>query len=456
MPRVSCSRQAITMKESISAPGQSHAHPSEEVQAKALAKLEEQITATQVSAMAARLGIITGEPVPARRVAVALGGAAERWRDRDYAQRRETVGAVAAAWGWSEALIDESIDALIAPLNRFALESLVRSVPRRNDVIGVIMPGNIPGAGIHEYAIGLLAGCALMIKTATAEPFFFARFTQTLREVDAEVGGRVAVLNWSRERNAITNAFRTGCDWIAAFGNDDTIARLESAKSWGVSETGGASRLRVRFGNRVSGALVASELAVGPAAMAVADAIARDVSLFEQQGCLSPHHIFVESSYAGAVYEFARELAAALERFAKRSPAPRRSGLKEAVAVRRVRESARWRGIGGSAVALMEGEGLGWTVVCDDEASFTISPGYRTVTVSPFGDLEDLKRRLAPVAGRIEAFAIAAPGARLESLRAFLAALDICYICAPGAMQSPPLDWSHGGGAFLHALAASR
>jgi hypothetical protein len=95
------------MKESISAPGQSHAHPSEEVQAKALAKLEEQITATQVSAMAARLGIITGEPVPARRVAVALGGAAERWRDRDYAQRRETVGAVAAAWGWSEALIDE-------------------------------------------------------------------------------------------------------------------------------------------------------------------------------------------------------------------------------------------------------------------------------------------------------------------------------------------------------------
>jgi hypothetical protein len=455
MPRVSCSRQAITMKESISAPGQSHAHPSEEVQAKALAKLEEQITATQVSAMAARLGIITGEPVPARRVAVALGGAAERWRDRDYAQRRETVGAVAAAWGWSEALIDESIDALIAPLNRFALESLVRSVPRRNDVIGVIMPGNIPGAGIHEYAIGLLAGCALMIKTATAEPFFFARFTQTLREVDAEVGARVAVLNWSRERNAITNAFRTGCDWIAAFGNDDTIARLESAKSWGVSETGGASRLRVRFGNRVSGALVASELAVGPAAMAVADAIARDVSLFEQQGCLSPHHIFVES-YAGAVYEFARELAAALERFAKRSPSPRRYGLEEAVAVRRVRESARWRGIGGSAVALMESEGLGWTVVCDDEASFTISPGYRTVTVSPFGDLEDLKRRLAPVAGRIEAFAIAAPGARLESLRAFLAALDICYICAPGAMQSPPLDWSHGGAAFLHALAASR
>ncbi len=104
----------------------------------------------------------------------------------------------------------------------------------------------------------------------------------------------------------------------------------------------------------------------------------------------------------------------------------------------------------------MEGDGLGWTVVCADEASFTVSPGYRTVTVSSFTDLEDLRRQLTPVAGRIEAFAIAAPSGRLESLQAFLAALDICYICAPGAMQSPPLDWSHGGGAFLHALAASR
>jgi len=444
------------MKQSISAVGKPHLYPSGEVQAEVPAKLEEQVTAAQVSDLAARLRIIADEPVAARRVALALGGAAERWRNRDYAQRREIVGAIAAAWGWSEALIDESIDALIAPLNRFALDNLVRSVPRRNDVIGLIMPGNIPGAGIHEYAIGLLAGCALMIKTATAEPFFFARFTQTLREVDAEVGERVAVLNWSRERNAITGAFRTSCDWIAAFGNDDTIARLELLKSRGAAETSGARMLQIAFGSRVSGALVSSELAVGPAAIAVADAIARDVSLFEQQGCLSPHHIFVESSRAGVADEFARELAAALERFAKQTPPPRRYGLEEAAAVRRVRESARWRGIGGSAVALMEGEGLGWTVVCDDEASFTVSPGYRTATVSPFADLEDLKRRLAPVAGRIEAFAIGAPRARLESLQAFLTALDIFYICAPGAMQSPPLDWSHGGGAFLHGLTASR
>ncbi|MEA2679420.1 MAG: hypothetical protein QOK03_1142 [Candidatus Binataceae bacterium] len=444
------------MKPSITAGNRWDMHSSGEIQAAVPVILDEQVSAAQVFATAARLRIIVREPISPIRVAVALDAAAELWRDRDYAMRRETVGAIAAAWGWTDALLNESIGALMVPLNRFALENLARQVPRRNDLIGLIMPGNMPGAGIHEYVMGLLAGCTLMVKTATAEPFFFVRFTQTLREVDAEVGARIAVLNWSRERENITGALRTNCDWIAAFGDDDTIAQLDAIKGLGRSRESGTGRLMAGFGTRVSGAIVTGELAVGPRAIPVASAIARDVSLFEQQGCLSPHHIFVESSHAGAAHEFAREMAAALERFAKQAPSPRRYGLEEAAAVRRVRESARWRGIGGEAVALMEGRGLSWTVVCDDEASFTASPGYRTVTVSSFGDLPDLQRRLAPVAGRIEAIAIAAPKARLESLRAFMEALDLCYLCAPGAMQSPPLDWSHGGGAFMRALAASR
>ena len=103
-----------------------------------------------------------------------------------------------------------------------------------------------------------------------------------------------------------------------------------------------------------------------------------------------------------------------------------------------------------------EGAGLAWTVICDPAANFTPSPGYRTVTVSAIGDLADLRRHVQPVAGRLEAFALAASEARRERLRAGLQMLGISYLCEPGAMQSPPLDWSHGGGVFLRALASSR
>ena len=447
-----------------------------------------------ITLAAARLREAMNRPLSPERVAVALCEACAGWRDRGYATRRETVAAIAAAWGWSDALVDESIDALLAPFSAAALENLALRTPhqsgaasndaanpRRSGIVGLILPGNLPGAGIHEIAIGLIAGRALMVKTATAEPIFFVRFVQTLREVDAEVAARIEVMNWSRERVELTASLRANCAWIAAFGDDETIARLGASAQYASveasaspEETGAGNlgvgsdvgNLAVGFGSRVSGVLVAKEMVGGADAvaltdvLALADGVARDVSLFEQQGCLSPHHIFVESAgldaRIGAGRAFARELAAALERCAHRMPSPRRYGLEEAAKVRRVREAARWRAIGGGTVELWEGSRLGWTVVWDEVAVFTPSPGYRTVTVSPIRDFEDLKQRLKPVMGRIEAFAIAAPAAARERWHAALSGLGICYLCEPGAMQSPPLDWSHGGGAFMRALATMR
>jgi Acyl-CoA reductase (LuxC) len=411
------------------------------------------VTADQISAIAGKLRSAARLVLPLERLAIALSIASERWRDRGYALRCETVGAIGAAWGWSEALIEESIDALMAPMSRSTLEDMVHRLPRRSRLVAMILPGNIPGAGIHEFAVGLLAGCALIIKTATAEPFFFSRFARTLREVDAEVGALVIVLNWSRARYDLTTALRTSCDLFAAFGSDETIAALDSPLICATSRSGA---LAAAFGSRVSGALVAAEVAAGPDSILAAEALARDICLFEQQGCLSPHHIFIESMDSVVTANFCSALAAALERFAARVPPPRRYGLEDAAAVRRVREAARWRAFGGGAVALVEGGNLDWTLVSDNRANFTISPGYRTVTVSGFANLDDLKLRLQTVTGRIEAFAIAALKGRFESLRAILESLGVCYVCEPGAMQSPPLDWSHGGGAFMRALAGLR
>ncbi len=378
-------------------------------------------------------------PSPPARVAAAMGKALQFWHDRDFPARRETVSRIAESFGYSVALLDESLDALLAPFSRDVLESLAERLSIRHDLIGFVMPGNVPGAGLHEICTTLMAGAALIVKTASAEPFLLARLMETIAEIDAQVAARVAVLSWNRKRTDLTDILKAECDLLIAFGEDSTLARLSD----------GVSPRLLTFGSRVSGELVAREAMVSPGAHEIADAVAGDLSLFEQQGCLSPHHIFVEDSGNGEARDFAQALAQALERLARRIPPPARLSIEAATAIRRARESARWRRLGGEEVELWEGRAFGWTIIYDAAAGFRLSPGYRTAYVTPISDLADFRDKLAAVAGRLEAFALASPEHRAEPIRAYLSALGVSYLCAPGEIQSPPLQWRHGGGALL-------
>lgn len=95
---------------------------------------------------------------------------------------------------------------------------------------------------------------------------------------------------------------------------------------------------------------------------------------------------------------------------------------------------------------------MAWTVIYDGAAAFCASPGYRTVFVSALESAGDISLRLGVAAGRLEAFALAAPNEGRGEIEAGLRCLGVSYVCEPGRMQSPPLDWPHGGGAFFELL----
>jgi hypothetical protein len=386
----------------------------------------------------ARLRESLRQAIPRDRIAAALSLTCGRWHDRGFEARRQTLSQAAGASGFSPALLDESLDALLKPFHPRAFESLAAKLVTRPQLLGFIMPGNVIGAGLHEVCQALVGGAAIMLKTSSAEPRFFAALVRTLREIDPQVGARIAVLNWSRADTDRTAAMKQACDRVIAFGSDESIAALDSGAGL------------VAFGNRAGGAIVASDCA----GIATADAIARDIGLFERRGCLSCHHVFVENSRSGAARDSAAEIAAALDRFAEQFPPPIALPLQAAASIRSARENARWRRLGGQDVAMWEGERMGWTVIYDGAADFRISPGYRTVCVTPFRDLGDLVRRLEPAAGRLEAFAIADSSGRFAQARAHLKNIDVSYLAAPGEMQSPPLDWRHGRGALLDLFVA--
>lgn len=389
-----------------------------------------------IAAARARLRAAVEHDLPLERVAAGLAEGLGR-----VCFDSGVLHAVAERLGWSYDSLHVSIAAAFGPLaDKGALERFARSLRPRRGIIGFVMAGNVPGAGLHEVIAGLLSGCALMAKTATAEPIFFTALAATLRNIDPQLGERIAVFNWPRERDDLTAEVRASCDIFVAFGDDGTVARLRSSiESSGRESFAG-------FGARVSGIVLAEE-ALDKATLYDA---AMDVVRFEQRGCLSPHHIFVEDCGNGSALHAAVQLAEELRRISRTIRPARRLSLEDAAAIRRARELARWRSIGGHDVQLWEGADLDWTVIYDRAATFTVSPGYRTVSVSPFADSSDLEHRLDPVRGRIEAFAAAK--SHRDRIEPLLRDCGATYICEPGRMQSPPLNWPHGGGAFLRLL----
>lgn len=382
------------------------------------------------------------ENVGTERMAGALARAFALWRDRDYARRRDAIAAIAHSAGYSVELLDNSIDALLKPFTDEALKSMVGTAGRSNvdrpKTVGFIAAGNVAGAGIHEVAIALIAGARVTIKTASAEPIFFAEFARTLAEIDSEIGERIEVLNWSRARIDLTAALIANCERVVVYGDDATIESLGRANVIG-------------FGSRVSAALVAGSAIVPSRIDEVADMLARDVALFEQLGCLSLHQVFVVSPDGSAARELAIRMSSALERGAKSMP-PARIPIRDAAEIRGVRERARWRAIAGEPVELFEGRGLEWTLVFEPRAdSFKISPGFRTVHVTAVRDLAEFRDCIAGVPGRIEAMAVVGDECEIEAR-----AMGIPYVCAPGEMQSPPLDWRHAGGGFIDMMVGAR
>jgi hypothetical protein len=71
-------------------------------------------------------------------------------------------------------------------------------------------------------------------------------------------------------------------------------------------------------------------------------------------------------------------------------------------------------------------------------------------------DEDQLRESIDSASGRIEAMAVAGDDAETIRISEMLRALGVTYVALPGEMQSPPLLWRHGGGAFLDMMVSSR
>lgn len=308
-------------------------------------------------------------------------------------------------------VLDPPGDGWSAPFRRIA------RAPQR---ILHVVSGNTPHAAFQSLLRGLLVGSPNHVKLPT----------RGLPEFEAAMPLLPPPI-----RELITVSRELPEDWdrapgvVIVFGNDDTI-------DWFSRRTPASIRL-IPHGQRLSIGLVTGDPANA------ARLAARDVSLYDQQGCLSTHAVYVDRNAGCSLDTFAAHLADEMERFDAEAPRGPLTG-SEAGAITNLRETTRFHAASRpDEVALWESRpGTNWTVIRERDPLLKASILNRVVYVKPWPDAAPLAA-LGPELRHLACLAIH-PFPGTADLPTCVAA-GPSRICAMGETQFPPLTWHQDG-----------
>jgi len=281
-----------------------------------------------------------------------------------------------------------------------------------------VVSGNTPHAALQSLIGGLLVGGRNLLKLPRGG----------IIELDEFVSGLPGEL---REKILVSEDLPS--DWIAqaeaviVYGSDETIAHFRNLVS--------PSQVFFGHGHKASLGIIWDD-----PQFASCDGAARDASLFDQQGCLSPQVFYVREARPGFAREYAEKLSSAMDRFNRSHP---RGSLtvEEKAAISNLRAAYRFRAANDLRVALWEGgSNMDWTVVYEEDSWFPASPLNRVIFVKPLPD--NFATAIGPAAEHIGAVGLFPC---TEELADHFASLRPSRFCPVGRMQDPPWTWHNGG-----------
>jgi len=361
------------------------------------------------------------------------------WLDPEHLWRRRALQLLPQATGFSAAMVAHGLPLLVEPLRAPAVGALLAAelggrTVQAPELLMHVLSGNIPGLAMTPVLLSLALQSAVLVKSAAGDPIFPALLAESIAAVDETLGRCIVVAPWRGGDVALEAVAFAAADVVVASGSDAAIAAI-------------APRVPGRFighGHKVSFAAIGAEcLAHAADARELAHRLAYDVSLWDQQGCLSPQLCYVETGGRISPAQFAELLAEGLTRWAHELP-PRSLSLAEQVAVLRFRQAAEWAGRGATAL-LASADGLQWSVSLESDAIFLPTCLNRCLRLKVIDDLAVLPSVLTPHRRHLEAAGIATGSHRTAAVTDMLAAAGVHRICEVGMMQRPSLSWRQGG-----------
>ncbi|WNV77629.1 acyl-CoA reductase [Geodermatophilus sp. DSM 44513] len=402
---------------------------------------------------------------PVMEVLETVGRVVARWSDPDLPQRRTAEQLLPRITGYAPDMVRRGLrdhlrtfrrDRLLRFLAQDFDNPLVLDGFQPNRAGGLsraygprlttqVFAGNVPGLPAWNLVCALLVKSATLGKSAGAEPLFPVLFAQTVAEEDPGLGRCLAVVHWPGGAEDVEQAAFARSDAVTATAGLRATESLARRVPVGVPF--------VPYGHKVSFAVVGSEALALTRYAETARRVARDVSQYDQQGCLSPHVVFVERGGAVDPRAFAAALAAEMDRYEQARPRARLR-LEEDAAVTAVRAQYELRSYDDPGVQVIASSpGTAWTVVVEERPErFAPSPLNRVVRVHPVDALEDVVPLLLPLRHHLQTAGVACAPERLDAWASLLGRCGVDRVCAVGQMPQPAAGWHHDGRGSLAAL----
>lgn len=284
-----------------------------------------------------------------------------------------------------------------------------------------IVSGNTPHAAFQSLLRGLLIGSHNDVKLPSLG---LPDFEKWIHSLPAPLSGLVSC------HSDLTDALLYQAEVVIAIGSDAAITGIHSRLL--------PQQRFIPHGHKVSIGIVSGDFAEG------ARLAAKDCSLHNQRGCLSPHAIYVQ----GNTQKFAQMLAQEMARYSQDDP-PQPLSLSEAGAVQNLRQTTQFITANDDRTQLWQSEGsLHWTVILEPDSTLKLSCLNRCIYVKPLPE-EITTAALGPECQYLSTIALH-PFSNTTSES--LAHLPAHRICPLGSSQQPDLFWHHDGYAPLASL----
>ncbi len=301
------------------------------------------------------------------------------------------------------------------------------------EICAHIWAGNVPGLPLWSLVSGLLVKSGTIGKVPSAEPMFATWFVKLVSEIEPELANCIAIVWWKGGDKYAETALLEEADVALAYGSNEALSAIQS-------RTPVTTRF-LAYGHKVSFSLIGREALDAAKASSTARLAAYDVARYDQQGCYSPHVLFLEKGGKVAPKQFAQYLAhelAALERKFPRRPL----SIAEASSI----STWRYEEELAAGAEVVGDTGGAWSVsYIEDEDGFKPSGLNRTIRVVAVNDLADIPIRVAPYKRLLQTVGIAVSPKRLISLSEELGAKGVTRIAAVGDMTAPEAGWHHDG-----------